>query len=139
MSLFDSLVKGAAEQLLGGTDAKNNNLLGAAAKLINSPEIGGLAGLTKLFAQKGQGDAMNSWIGTGKNLPISPEAILGVLGQDRIQELAGKLGMSNLDVEKGLANALPQMVDKLTPDGKLPVDNSANDLLGQLAKRFLSS
>ena len=41
MSLFDSLVKGAAEQLLGGTDAKNNNLLGAAAKLINSPEVGG--------------------------------------------------------------------------------------------------
>jgi len=59
-----------------------------------------LAGLAKLFAQKGQGEAMNSWIGTGKNLPISPEAILGVLGQGRIQELAGKLGMSNLDVEK---------------------------------------
>lgn len=137
MSLFDSLVKGAAEKLLGGTDA-NNNLLAAAAKLINSPEVGGLAGLAKLFAQKGQGDAINSWISSGKNLPISPEAIMGVLGQGRIQELSGKLGMSDVDVEKGLASALPQLVDKLTPDGKLPVDNSANDLLGQLAKQFLN-
>jgi hypothetical protein len=50
MSLFDSLVKGATEQLLGSTDTKNNNLLGAAAKLINNPEVGGLAGLAKLFA-----------------------------------------------------------------------------------------
>lgn len=137
MSLLDSIVKGAAEQLLGGSDPKNNNLLGAAAKLINSPEIGGLAGLAKLFTQKGQGEAMSSWISTGKNLPISPDAILSVLGQGRITELAGKLGLSNGDVGKGLASVLPQLVDKLTPDGNLPANNEASDMLGQLAKKFL--
>lgn len=137
MSLFDSLLKGAAEQLLSGGDAKNNNLLGAAAKLINSPEVGGLAGLARLFDQKGQGDAINSWIGTGKNQPISPEAILKVFGAGRIHELAGSLGQSDTDVGKGLASALPQLVDKLTPDGKLPAGDNANELLGQLARKFL--
>lgn len=136
MSLFDSIVKGAAEQLLGG-NAGNNNLLGAAAKLINSPEVGGLAGLAKLFTQKGEGDAMASWISTGKNLPISPDAILKVLGSGRVQELAGSLGLSGADVQKGLAGVLPQLVDKLTPDGKLPAGNEAGDMLGQLAKKFL--
>ena len=118
MSLFDSIVKGAAEQLLGGA-GQNNNLL-AAAKLVNSPEVGGLAGLAKLFTKQGEGDAMASWISTGKNLPISPDTIVKVLGSGRIQELAGSLGLSNADVQKGLASVLPQLVDKLTPDGKLP-------------------
>lgn len=136
MSLFDTLVKGAAEQLLGGS-GQDNNLLGAAAKLINSPEIGGLAGLARLFNQKGEGDAMASWISTGKNLPISPEAILKVLGSGRIHELAGRLGQSDTDVEKGLASVLPKLVDQLTPDGQLPAGNEANDMLGQLAKKFL--
>jgi len=138
MSLFESLAKGLTEKVLGGA-TQDNNLLGAAAHLINSPEIGGLAGLAQLFNRQGQGDAMSSWISTGKNLPISPEAILGVLGQDRIQQLAGKLGLSSADVSKGLASVLPQLVDKLTPDGKLPAGNEASDMLGQLAKRFLSS
>ena len=138
MSLFESLAKGLAEKVLGGT-GQNNNLLGAAASLINSPEIGGLAGLAQLFNRQGQGDAMASWISKGKNLPISPEAILNVLGQGRVQELAGKLGLSNADAAKGLASALPNLVDKLTPDGKLPAGNEAGDMLAQLAKRFLSS
>jgi uncharacterized protein YidB (DUF937 family) len=136
MSLFDSIVKGAAEQLLGG-NAGNNDLLGAAAKLINSQDVGGLAGLAKLFTQKGEGDAMASWISTGKNLPISPDAIMKVLGSGRIQELAGSLGLSSADVQKGLASTLPQLVDKLTPDGKLPSNKDASDMLGQLAKKFL--
>jgi uncharacterized protein YidB (DUF937 family) len=136
MSLFESLAKGVVDQLTKGS-GQNSNLLGAAAKLINSPEIGGLAGLAKLFTQQGQGDAMSSWISTGKNLPISPEAIQKVLGSGRIQELAGSLGQSNADVTKGLASVLPQLVDQLTPDGKLPAGNDAGDMLGQLAKKFL--
>ena len=138
MSLFDSLARGVAEQVLGGM-GQNNSLLGAAAHLVNSPEVGGIAGLMKLFAERGQGDAMASWISTGKNLPISPETILGVLGQDRVEQLAGKLGLSSAEMSKALAGALPQLVDKLTPDGKLPAGNEASEMLGQLAKKFLGS
>ena len=138
MNLFQSLAKGLAGKVLGSA-GQNDTLLGAAASLINSPEIGGLAGLAQLFTRQGQGDAMASWISTGKNLPISPDAIINVLGQGRIQEMAGKLGLSTADVAKGLASALPNLVDKLTPDGKLPAGNEASDMLAQLAKRFLSS
>jgi uncharacterized protein YidB (DUF937 family) len=137
MSLFDSIAKGALEQLTKGSGQGNSALLGAAAQLINSPEIGGLAGLAKLFAQQGQGAAMNSWIGSGQNAPISPESILAVLGNDRIQQLAGSAGLSAGDVQQGLAGVLPQLVDQLTPDGKLPSDRGADDLLGQLARQFL--
>lgn len=136
MSLLESLTKGLAEQVLGGA-AQNNPLLGAAAKLINSPEIGGLQGLAKLFTQQGHGDTVASWISTGKNLPISPDAIQKVLGSGRIQELAGSLGLSGAEVQKGLASVLPQLVDKLTPNGKLPEGSEASDMLGQLAKKFL--
>jgi len=136
MSLFDSLAKGVVDQMLGGS-AQNNNLLGAAAKLINSPEIGGLTGLAQLFTKQGQGDAMTSWISAGKNLPISPDEIQKVLGSGRIQELASSLGLSSAEVSKGLASALPQLIDQITPNGKLPAGNEASDMLGQLAKRFL--
>ena len=55
----------------------------------------------------------------------------------RIQELATRLGLSGAEVQKGLASVLPQLVDKLTPNGKLPEGNEAADMLGQLAKKFL--
>jgi uncharacterized protein YidB (DUF937 family) len=136
MSLFDSLAKGVVDQISSGSGT-NNDLLGAAAKLVNSSEIGGLSGLMQLFTKHGQGDAISSWISTGKNLPISADAIQKVLGDGRIQELAGNLGLSASDVSKGLASVLPQMVDKLTPNGSLPAGNEASDMLGQLAKKFL--
>lgn len=136
MSLFDSLGKGLLDQVLGKS-GPDNNLLGAAAKMISSPEVGGLAGLAQLFTRQGEGDAMSSWISTGKNLPISPDAILKVLGEGRIQQLAASLGLSIRDVESGLAKVLPQLVDRLTPDGKLPAGNEAADMLGRLARQFL--
>jgi len=137
MSLFESIAKGAMEQLMKGSGQGNNALLGAAAQLINSPEIGGLAGLAKLFTQQGQGEAMSSWIGSGQNASISPASILSVLGQGRIQQLAGNTGLSTADVQQGLASVLPQLVDQLTPDGKLPTGRGADDMLGQLARQFL--
>jgi uncharacterized protein YidB (DUF937 family) len=112
MSLFDSLAKGVVDQISSGSGT-NNDLLGAAAKLVNSSEIGGLSGLMQLFTKHGQGDAISSWISTGS------------------------LGLSASDVSKGLASVLPQMVDKLTPNGSLPAGNEASDMLGQLAKKFL--
>jgi uncharacterized protein YidB (DUF937 family) len=136
MSLFDSIARGVVDQMMSGSGT-NNNLLGAAAKLVNSSDIGGLSGLMQLFTKQGQGDAITSWISTGKNLPISPDAIQKVLGDSRIQELAGSLGLSASDVSRGLANVLPQLVDQLTPNGSLPAGNEAGDILGQLAKKFL--
>lgn len=134
MDLFDSIGKGVADRLAGG--GKQNALIGAVAQLINSPNIGGLNGLVQLFNQRGQGDTVASWISTGENRKVSPETVEGVLGQDRIQHIASTANMSEQETSRGLAGLLPQLVDKLTPEGKLP--DSAGNSLSQLADRFLS-
>jgi uncharacterized protein YidB (DUF937 family) len=63
---------------------------------------------------------MSSWVSTGQNLPISGNQLQDVLGSDLIQQFAKKLGTSNADVSGGLANLLPDLIDKLTPNGQLP-------------------
>lgn len=136
MGLFDSISGGLADRL-GGGQGQNSNLLGAAAKLINSGDIGGLSGLLRMFDQHGQGEVASSWISKGENRPISPDALEDVLGHDRVQRIAGEAGMSEQDASRGLSSLLPQLVDQLTPDGKVPDNDSANSTLSQLAGRFL--
>ena len=63
---------------------------------------------------------MNSWVGTGPNQPISPDQVHSALGSDTINEIAAKLGISPQTASSGLSQILPQMVDKLTPNGQVP-------------------
>lgn len=74
------------------------------------------------------GGIISSWIGTGKNLPISVEQIQQALGKEKIQQLSETAGMSPEDVKAKLAEHLPNIIDKLTPDGK------EGDLFGMDAK-----
>ena len=84
---------------------------------------GGLENLVSAFRDKGLGDAVASWIGTGQNLPISSEQLQSVLGNEQVEAIAQKLGLSTSDVAQKLATLLPQVIDKLTPDGQLPESN----------------
>jgi len=137
MKLFETNISnGLTTQLAGG--APQNNLIGAAAKLISEPDIGGFYGLVRLFSKHGQGDTMLSWVSTGANQPIAPDTLEIVLGHDRIEEVARAAGISEEDASYGLARVLPQLVDNLTPDGKLPEGRAANDTLSQLTSRFRS-
>jgi len=103
---------------------------------------GGLQNLISQFGAKGLGDVVGSWVSTGKNLPISPDQLQGVLGNDAVKNIASKLGMDTKSVTSQLSNLLPQVVDKLTPDGKVLEGNilsQASDLLGGLlGKRQLN-
>jgi uncharacterized protein YidB (DUF937 family) len=63
---------------------------------------------------------VKSWVGTGANLPISPEQVRQALGSDLIQQLAAKSGLSVPELTQKLAQMLPQAVDKLTPGGVIP-------------------
>ena len=96
--------------------------------LINNPQTGGLQGLIQSFQQGGLGDIVNSWVSSGQNLPISAEQIQSVLGGSGLQELAAKLGISPAQASGSLAEMLPQMVDKMTPNGEVP---QGGDLLSQ--------
>ena len=91
---------------------------------------GGLDGLVRQFEQGGLGELVASWIGTGRNLPVSPEQLSGVLGEERLRQFAPLLGVSQGDAALQLSNVLPQVVDRLTPDGRLP--DTASDGLGDI-------
>ncbi|MEK7285801.1 MAG: YidB family protein [Nitrospirota bacterium] len=116
MGLFESLA-GQAVSALGGN--QSSGAIGEVAKLING-EGGGLQGLVSQFASKGLGDIVSSWVGTGNNLPISKDQILSVLGDGKIASIAKTLGVSSGDATSTLSTLLPQIIDKLTPDGKIP-------------------
>ena len=124
MSLFDQVVGALSTGESGG----QGNLLQTVMHLINNPQTGGLQGLIQSFQQGGLGDIVNSWVSSGQNLPISAEQIQSVLGGSGLQELAAKLGISPAQASGSLAEMLPQMVDKMTPNGEVP---QGGDLLAQ--------
>jgi uncharacterized protein YidB (DUF937 family) len=125
MGLLD-MVGGLLGQ--GGQTQGNNPLMGAVMGLIqNHP--GGLQGLLGQFQEKGLGDQVASWIGTGENQPIAGNQIQAALGSDQLQQLAGQLGVSHDEAASGLAGLLPQVVDKLSPEGSLPEGGNVMNLL----------
>ena len=100
----------------GGQSSMLDDLLG----MLNDQKSGGMSGLIQKFNEKGLGDHISSWISTGKNLPISADQIRDVLGSERIKEVATKLNLGEHETSKSLADLLPQLIDKLTPDGSVP-------------------
>lgn len=98
--------------------------------------VGGLGGLIQAFQNNGLGEIVNSWVSTGKNLPISPQQIQQGLGGDLLKQLASQAGLSPDAAGNQLANLLPGLIDKLTPDGKLPdshvIEQGLNLLRGKL-------
>ena len=99
--------------------------------------LGGLADLMARFQQAGMGDKMDSWIGTGQNAPISPSDLGNVLGADTLERIAAQVGMSRGDVAGQLSQMLPDVLDRLTPQGRVPESGlgGVEDLLGMLMKR----
>jgi uncharacterized protein YidB (DUF937 family) len=74
------------------------------------------------------GEAANSWVSTGGNLPVSAEQIQASLGDSLVPGLAEQLGMTQQQASGSLAELLPQIVDQLTPNGQLPQEEQG-DLL----------
>lgn len=71
------------------------------------------------------GHLTSSWVGTGENADVSEEQLQQGLGQDKIQELIKSTGLSEQDLLAKLKEHLPKIIDKLTPEGKLPGKVSA--------------
>jgi uncharacterized protein YidB (DUF937 family) len=106
---------------LGGLGGALGGLLagGAAGGILNN----GLKDLLNSMAQNGQGDVAGSWVGKGPNQQISPADLNKVLGDDTVTSLAEQAGLSKVELLSGLSQQLPQFVDHLTPDGRLPTDH----------------
>jgi uncharacterized protein YidB (DUF937 family) len=80
----------------------------------------GLGGLLERFQQNGRGDVFNSWVGAGPNQPIEPDELRSALGDDAVEELSRETGLGREDLLSQLSAVLPQVVDGLTPEGRLP-------------------
>ena len=128
MSLLSSVL-GAVTGKSDGTEA--SPLVGILGGLL--AESGGLQGLMGKFSQAGLGDVFSKWVSTGPNPPISADQVQQVLGSQQIQGLAAKLGIDPTRASEILAQHLPEVVDKLTPQGKIdPNANTHSDLASML-------
>ena len=107
---------GMLDGLLGGIVGAG--MVSVVTKLIE--QNGGVQGVVDQFQKNGLGATVQSWVGTGPNQPISPGDVHRVFGPDLLQQLSQKSGFSVEDVAQKLAQVLPQAVDKMTPDGKVP-------------------
>lgn len=133
MGLFDSIAGQVAGALSGQGGAQGSALLQLLMGLINNPQTGGLQGLIAAFQEKGLGDLVSSWVGTGQNLPISPEQLQSVLGSGQIGQIAQQLGLSSQDVSGQLSALLPQVIDGITPNGQVPEGDAMQNALGMLS------
>ena len=97
---------------------------------------GGLGGILEQFQRAGYGEQARSWVGTGSNLPISPDAIAQVFGRDGLGQIAASAGLSEQQASAGLTEMLPDVVDRLTPQGSVPDLDSLAASVGDLERRF---
>jgi len=126
MGLLDSIVgqvsgalAGAAPGTAPAAGQVHPGLLDVVTSMLSSEggAGGGLQGLVQRFEQQGLGHLVQSWIGTGHNLAITPEQVQAVIGEPHIQALAQKLGLSTADITNQLAGLLPHAIDAATPGG----------------------
>jgi uncharacterized protein YidB (DUF937 family) len=135
MGIFDEVISGIGSKIFG--EAGQGNFMEQILGLINSPQTGGLPGLMDQFKTKGLGDLISSWVGTGENQPVSGEQIHQVFGVEKIQEIAQKMGISGTEASQGLASLLPEIIDKLTPEGKIPEGGILEQGLSLLKNKFV--
>jgi uncharacterized protein YidB (DUF937 family) len=110
------VLKGGLGGLLAG---------GAAGSVIS----GGLGDLLKQLQQNGHGETANSWVGNGPNKQIAPGDLANALGADQINSLVSQSGLSRDELLSGLSKMLPDVVNHLTPDGRLPTEGELSSRL----------
>jgi uncharacterized protein YidB (DUF937 family) len=98
--------------------------IGGLGGLLAGGAGGGMLGdLMRQFDQSGAGDAARSWVSQGENMPVTPQQIERTFGPDIINQLANQFGMDKGELLQGLSETLPDVVNQLTPDGRLPTED----------------
>ena len=151
MGLFDSLAKQAMGSLLGGSNASGGLDLSTLTNVFANQgqtsdavsgllgQLGGMSGLMEKFNQAGLGDVAKSWVGTGENQPIEPGQIESAIGPDALQGFASKLGVDASKIMPLLAQFLPVIIDKLTPNGSIESEQPSGDSLQNVFASVIKS
>ena len=114
MSIFDTI-----GSLLGKSSDSPISMPEALVAALGSQE-GGLGSLVQKFEGAGLGSVISSWISTGANQPVAPDALHGILGSDLVQQISAKTGLPIAQLLPQIAQHLPGLVDGMTPNGQVP-------------------
>jgi uncharacterized protein YidB (DUF937 family) len=135
MGLLDSILTAASGK--SGAPGEANPVMGMVSGLL--AQSGGLQGLANKFAQSGQGNAFQSWVGMGENQPVSSGQVQNAIGSDQISAIASRMGVDPAMASTFLAEYLPKIVDKLTPAGKIDPTADHQQGLAALLPSLLQS
>ena len=132
MGLLDGLLGSVMGGMMGGGSSAQgtqggNPMIQMALQMLQ--QNGGIDGLLAKFQQAGMGQQAQSWIGTGQNMPISPDALSQIFGHGQLGQIAQQMGISPEEAAGGLSQALPHVVDQMTPGGEIPEGH--DDLVAQ--------
>jgi len=109
----------------GGQSQPQGDMLSGLNSMLGGAGVGGLLGgglneLLEQFTKNGQGEAAESWVGSGPNKELAPPQLKQAIGQDVLATLVQKTGLSQEELLARLSRELPTAIDKYTPDGRLP-------------------
>jgi len=113
--------------LAGRNQAPSGNLLLLQLALSLLQKNGGLEGVLSRFRQNGLGQQADSWVSTGQNMNVSTNELQQVFGSSTFRDLASQLGMPDEQVGSTMTQVLPELINRLTPQGNVP-DNGDDEI-----------
>jgi len=121
--------RGGSRQGGGGL----GDILGSRAEMGG---MGGLGGLLEQMQQAGLGQQARSWVGTGENMPVSPDALSQIFGEGGIGAIARQAGLTPKETSDGLSQLLPEVVNHVTPTGEVPDFDGLTQSIDDLKQRM---
>ena len=129
--ILGQMMGGGAQSSGGGLGDILGQVLGG-----TGGQGGGLGGLLRQFENAGLGDQARSWVSPGQNQPLAPDALGRVFGADGLAAIARQAGLSERDTSAGLAQLLPEIIDRATPQGQIPDGDQLASTLQDLMRRL---
>jgi uncharacterized protein YidB (DUF937 family) len=124
-----------AGQLAGRESAGDPALAAALKALVGGGSSGGLADLVQRFERGGYGGVVQSWIGNGQNQSIAPQDLQQAIGDDKVQQASAESGLPVASLLPLLAQVLPSLIDRLTPNGRIPEGGVAQQEVDEALRR----
>jgi uncharacterized protein YidB (DUF937 family) len=118
----------------GGLGDLLGQVLGGAAG--GGSAAGGLGGILAQLQGAGFGEQADSWVGRGANRSIPPDAMSQIFGSDGLEQISRRAGLSREDTSRGLSELLPEVIDRVTPEGELPDDDALTSSVADLVRRL---
>lgn len=135
MGILDKAISMLGGNHLPMMDSRMKLMQAALSLLANNGQVGGVHALVHQFNQAGLGNVIQSWIGSGENVPITGEQVRQVLDSSQLQQISEETGLSEPEAASQLGDMLPDLVDKLTPAGHVPPGGLGN--MSNLLDHFL--